>query len=265
MRIYIPTMGRIDKQKTVERLGAETNRKFQVTLVTPPGEVKQLRAAVDGLGVEVKPCHAHGISDTRQWILDHARKNGGGVVLMLDDDLPTWRQRTGTYNDKGEVKYVKATTDDIFVGLSDFSELMKDYAHGSIGHALFCQTQPEVKYNSRMLRALAYNVDMIPKDVRFRLKVMEDFDMELQLLTRGFASVTYNGVVQDQHQNNSEGGCSSYRTNEVQAGAAYTLKELWPDFVTVVTRAPKREWIGMPERTDVRVNWNKAAKAGGIK
>lgn len=271
MRIYIPTTGRIGKQLTVDRLTPELCKKYRVTLVTTKAEVKELTKAMEGKGVTVLGCPAKGIAATRQWILDlhrggnYTKAEGGPVVLMLDDDLPTWRQRSATVNSKGETPYTKATTKEIERGLDKFDKLMQKFAHGSIGHALFCQVSPELKYNSRMLRALAYNVSLIPEKIKFRLPVMEDFDMELQLFAAGFPSVTYNGVVQDQHENNAPGGCSGYRTNEVQAAAAHKLKELWPDFVTVVTRAPKREWTGMGERTDVRVNWAKAAKAGGAK
>lgn len=263
MRIFIPTKGRVDKQKTVERLGADINSSFGTVLVCPPDEAKELKSRYSHMGVDVWPTKVKGISATRQWILDNAGKGNDPVVLMLDDDLQTWRLRSDSQNSKGETPYTKATQDDIQTGLRFFGKMMREYAHGSIGHALFCQTSPIVKYNSRMLRALAYNIELIPKGVKFRLPVMEDFDMELQLLTRGLESVTYNGIVQDQHQNNSEGGCSSYRTNEVQAAAAHELARLWPDFVTVVTRDPKREWIGMGARTDVRVNWARAAKSGG--
>lgn len=269
MRIYIPTIGRINKQLTVERLTPKLCEKYRVSLVTSPDEARVLREATEGKGVVVLSSSAKGIADTRQWILDYHKRESDtkdpGVVLMLDDDLPTWRQRSDCVNSKGETPYTKATTKEIEKGLDAFAKLMKKYAHGSIGHALFCQVSPELKYNSRMLRALAYNVNLIPKGTKFRLQVMEDFDMELQLLTQGFPSVTYNGIVQDQHQNNSAGGCSGYRTLEVQAAAAHRLKELWPELVTVVTRAPAREWIGMGgERTDVRVNWSRAAKLGRI-
>ncbi len=266
MKIYIPTQGRVHKQKTVDRFGPDLCREFEVTLVCPPEEVNELRNEYPELTSRVKVvgCKEQGIAATRQWILDRARRRKEGIILMLDDDLSTWRHRS-VQKDDGEWKYTKATEEEIGEGLRHFENLMSGRAHGSIGHALFAQTQPEVKFNSRMLRALAYNMDVMPKDIKFRLQVMEDFDIALQLFTRGYESATYYGIVQDQHQNNSEGGCSVYRTGEVQAAAAHKLAELWPDFVTVVTRAPKREWIGMPERTDVRVNWNKAAKAGGIR
>lgn len=262
MRIFIPTRGRTALQKTVERLGRAINRRFLTTLVCPLNEVKELKARYPG-EVEVWGCRADGIAATRQWILQEAKKSDEGVVLMLDDDLPTWRKRAeGAWVKGQDVKYTKATTEEIEKGLDTFASMMKGYAHGSIGHALFCQTQPPISYNGRMLRALAYNLERIPANVKFRLKVMEDFDIQLQLLTRGYENIVYNGIVQDQHQNNSEGGCSLYRTSEVQAEAAHALAKLWPDIVTVVTRAPKREWIGMGDRTDVRVNWRRAFAKG---
>lgn len=263
MRIFIPTRGRVGLQKTVERLGRRINRRFDTTLVCPPGEVKQHKLNEGQHEADVLPCKAEGIAATRQWILQYARKENEGIVLMLDDDLPTWRKRAeGAWTKGVDVKYTKATTEEIETGLATFAKLMQGYAHGSIGHALFCQVQPPITYNGRMLRALAYNLDLMPTDIKFRLKVMEDFDIQLQLLTRGFENIVYNGIVQDQHQNNSEGGCSLYRTGEVQAEAAHALAKLWPGVVTVVERAPKREWIGMGPRTDVRVNWRRAIAQG---
>lgn len=267
MRIFIPTAGRLNLQKTAERLGPTINRRFGTTLVCPPEEVKDLKKKYAlNLELSVIGCKEQGISATRAWIMKEARKGQDNIILMLDDDLPTWRQRSKEPWVKGvDVKYTKATQQEIEDGLATFEKLMQGYAHGSIGHALFCQTQPPLNYNGRMLRALGYNLEMYPKDIKGRVQVMEDFDVQLQLLTRGFSNIIYNGVVQDQHQNNSVGGCSTYRTSEVQARASHDLADLWPQYVTVVTRAPKREWVGMGDRTDVRVNWRAAAKAGNAK
>lgn len=250
MRIYIPTRGR-PRQRTVERLGQSICDKYKLTLVCPPNEVRELSE----YSVAVQGCRKEGIAATRQWILDNT---DDPVVLMLDDDLPTWCHRLRDTN-----KYAKATEVQIYEHLRLFAGMMEQFAHGSIGHRLFCQEKPPLYYNSRMLRALAYNLDLTD-GAQFRLKVMEDFDMALQLFAKGRDAIVYNAMVQDQYNNNSDGGCSSYRTPEVQAAAAERLAKLWPDVVTVVKRAPKREWVGFGgERTDVRVNWAKAAKLGG--
>lgn len=267
MKIYIPTRGRA-RLRTVERLGPKLLRKYNASLVCAKADANVLMEhGYPGQGVDilVTPPKIDGIAATRQWILEHAAKNGVDVALMLDDDLPTWCQREPDPDPAtGEdAKYHKADLNEIERGLADFAKLMKKHAHGSIGHRLFCQRHPELYYNSRMLRALAYNVPMVKEaGGKFRLRVMEDFDMQLQLLTKGYDNIVYNRLVQDQYANNVDGGCAAYRTAEVQAQAAHDLAKHWPDFVTVTVRAPKREWGGMAERTDVKVNWNKAIKAG---
>ena len=267
MKIYIPTRGRA-RLRTVERLGQKILQKYDAVIVTSKenAETYSLAACVRGFGdLLITPPKIDGIAPTRQFILDHSAKNGVDIALMLDDDLPTWCQRepdpvpaTGE-----DAKYHKADLKEIERGLADFEKVMRRYAHGSIGHRLFCQRHPELYYNSRMLRALAYNVPMVKAaGGRFRLKVMEDFDMQLQLLTQGFENVVYNRLVQDQYGNNVDGGCAAYRTAEVQAAAAHELARLWPEFATVTVKKPKREWGGMPERTDVKLNWRKAITAG---
>lgn len=266
MKIYIPTRGR-SRLRTVERLGDKILRKYDAKIVMSDANRKEFFGGMNFDTFLITPPKVDGIAATRQFILDHADKNGVDIALMLDDDLPTWCQRepdpvpaTGE-----DAKYHKADLSEIERGLADFAKIMKKYAHGSIGHRLFCQRHPELYYNSRMLRALAYNVPMVKAaGGKFRLRVMEDFDMQLQLMTQGYENVVYNRLVQDQYGNNVDGGCAAYRTAEVQAQAAHDLAKHWPDFVTVTTRAPKREWGGMAERTDVKLNWRKAIIYGRI-
>lgn len=260
MRIYIPTRDRV-RQRTVERLSAKVHDTYKTTLVCSLADARKLGAYENK--VDILVTKADGIAATRQFILDTAEKRGEIVVLMLDDDLPTWCQREPQPEDTGEdAKYHKATDKEVEAGLRDFAKVMGKYAHGSIGHRLFCQRHPELYYNARMLRALAYNLPMVREaGAKFRLQVMEDFDMQLQLLTKGYSNVVYNKLVQDQYGNNVDGGCAAYRTADVQAKAARDLAERWPDFVTVTTRAPKREWGGMAERTDVKVQFAKAFKS----
>lgn len=258
MKIFIPTAGRVDVQRTVKRLPREVLRSYGATFVCPPGEVRSLTSRY---GLDALPCKKEGIAATRQFILDFMADERDPVALMLDDDLSIWRQREKPGPD-GVVKYHKASDAEIHKGFMEIRDLLSMHVHGSIGHALFCQNHDPIYYNSRMLRALAYNARALKDEkCRFRLPVMEDFDMQLQLMNKGLPCAIYNKLVQDQQQNNSPGGCSGYRTLEVQAAAAHELADKWPGVVTVVTKAPKREWIGMgKERTDVRVNWRRALR-----
>jgi hypothetical protein len=98
--------------------------------------------------------------------------------------------------------------------------------------------------------------------VRFdRLPVMEDFDVALQLLRKGYPSLTLNNWVQDQSTSNAPGGCSTYRSLEVQAKGAKGLARLHPNVVKLVEKTTKGAWGG-GTRTDVQVAWKKAYEEG---
>lgn len=258
MRIYIPTLNRgPEKQWTIRELGPRIVRKYKATIVCPPTELNAFLAA----GFDAVACKAKGIAATRQWIIEHG-VSSDNVVLMLDDDLSSWSWR---YDDGEKIGYKRATDEQRENGFAGFAALMKSYAHGSIGHRLFANNRDELEYNTRQLRALAYNTKIMQKlGVKFRIPVMEDFDVQLQLLKLGHKSIQYNFLTQEQRGSNEAGGCSTYRTHQVQADAAHRLAKLHPECVTVVEKKLDKGWGGDmgAERTDVRVAWAKAVKIG---
>ena len=72
-------------------------------------------------------------------------------------------------------------------------------------------------------------------------------------------NVCLNEWVHNQGGSGSAGGCSTYRTPEIQAEAAHKLHEHHRPFVKVVKKTTKTAWGG-GERTDVIVQWKKAYK-----
>jgi len=261
MRIFIPTLNRGPlRQLTIRELGPKLVKKYNATLVCPASECKELKAA----GFTVLPCSAKGIAATRQFILD---KSDDPYVLMLDDDLSSWSWRSEVTplggQEKGAVAYKKATPAQREQGLAEVAKLLKLYGHGSIGHRLFANARLALDFNTRQLRALAYNRDLLKQErVKFRVPVMEDFDVQLQLLERGHPCFQYNQLVQEQYGSNATGGCSTYRTDEVQRLAAERLHTLHPDCVTVVTKEQKGNGTMWGTRTDVKVSWRKAVRTG---
>jgi hypothetical protein len=256
MRIFIPTLGRgAERQLTIRELGDKLVKKYKVTVVCPQREVKQFEAA--GVNYAVWGCPRGGIAATRQWILD---TSDDPYVLMLDDDLSSWSWR-GEH--AGAVTYKKATPAQREKGLSEVERLLKKYSHGSIGHRLFANARDPLDFNTRQLRALAYNRDALRREgVKFRITVMEDFDVQLQLLKRGHECFQYNQLVQEQYGSNADGGCSTYRTDEVQRRAAEELARRHPECVTVVKKEQKGNGTMWGERYDVKVNWRRAWKIG---
>lgn len=252
MRIFIPSLGRADQvHHTIDHLPPVVRGQAKLVIGAKDFKAYAARFGEDALYVvDVK-----GIGKVRQHIIDISE----GPVLMLDDDLSFFVRRQ---DDPRLLE--KAKPADVTKMLSAMKRVLNDYAHAAIAAREGAnRNTDEVIYNTRCLRALGYNASVLKKEgVRFdRLPVMEDFDVALQLLRRGYPSITLNKWCQDQGRSNAPGGCSTYRSMQVQSKGAHGLARLHPDFVTVVAKKAKGggEWA---EREDVRISWKKAYEAG---
>lgn len=246
MDILILTRGRANKQTTWENLPPALQRR--AIILAHPGDVFPERYKHR---VAYNPPWITGISDKCQWVID----TFGPKVCMLDDDLVF-----ATRRDDDATKFRESTPGELEALFKDIEWMLGDYAHVGVSAREGANRNTElVLYNGRMTRVLAYNVPEIRKcGVRFdRLKVMQDFDMTLQLLRAGRSNAILNTFVHNQNGSNTEGGCSLFRTEEVQTEAANMLAELHPGFVKVVQKHTKTAWGGK-ERTDVIIQWKKA-------
>lgn len=106
--------------------------------------------------------------------------------------------------------------------------------------------------------------------------VMEDFHLTLTMLEHGYKNRVWYMYAQQDSGSNAGGGCSVYRTQELQRKSALALKKAHPSVVTVKEKTTKGSWEGFSKnpdgtvtRTDVIVQWKKAfkpkrKKGGGI-
>lgn len=115
-------------------------------------------------------------------------------------------------------------------------------------------------YNTRIMRVLAFSRKYLrEKGIFFTpLTVMEDFHVNLQILRSGADTCVLNDWVSNQRGgSDAPGGCSVYRTKEVQHNSAVALAARHPGFVKVVQKETKGAWGG-GTRTDVIVSWKRA-------
>ncbi len=260
MLIYIPTMGRVGKQYTLKKIPGEWLKR--TILVCPPEELK---AHGNKERVWTWGCTAKGIANTRQCILDHALAHRQQKVLMLDDDLRFYVK--GPKRDaKSETPFGLYECNEKHMDklLHEVDDMLTDYAHCGIDGREGCQNRKPDEENTRLVRGLGYRADIMKSaGVRFdTMQVMEDFDVALKLLQRGYPSKAIQHYVQNQAlQSSAPGGCSSYRTSKVQAASAKELVKRHAPFAKLVVKASK--WRGMgEERTDVTVYWKEAYKFG---
>lgn len=253
INIYIPTAGRVDRQKTLERLPPKIAK--NVVLVCPPDEVKEhVRLGRNAVG-----CKANGITLTRDFILDHAARKGQKYVLMLDDDLVFQIRRKN-----GRIE--NSTPDEVDAALAWMEKQFKEgLAHASFGARFLGYNNPSPMLEpGRAMYALGYNVPIVKRvGAKFGKglewnSTMEDFNITLQLITKGYTNRVSLLYRITPGPSNAKGGCSRWRTTARQTDSAKRLAKMFPDIVKI---RPKKEWQGMDEgMMDVTVYWQKALK-----
>jgi hypothetical protein len=246
MDIYILSSGRPFKQPTYDSLPKALQERTKV--VVPFYE----RDAYKNYPVLTHENIVVDLAATRQWLVEHT----DGPMVMLDDDLTFATRRLDE-----PAKFVNATPDDVGVLFRDIEYQLERYAHVSVSGREGANRRFEDYINTgRCMRILAFDTRVLNKHgMRFdRMKFMIDFDMTLQLLREGYDNVILNYMVHNQYGSNAEGGCSQYRTPELQTQDALLLKQFHPDYVKLTQKRTKVAWGEWGERTDVIIQWKKA-------
>lgn len=239
MKIYVPTIQRGPDLKTTYMLKNMGREHF---VVAPTGEHRS-----DEL---LLWCPEKGIRATRNWILDFHRDNfpNDPKLVMLDDDLEFWER-----NSEG-TKFFR--TDDISLMLHNIQVMLDEYAHGGVCEKYMSQTRPRTaSFNGRYYHLLAYNTSLWPHEFRARVEVGEDHDINLQLLTAGRSNFIITEWA-NADRPYASGGCSTWRTTDLELREANKLSTLFPGLVKVV------QIPGRPCK--IQIAWKKAAKQGGI-
>lgn len=245
MRVLICTYGRSDRQATWGNLPESIRRNTQLVVQSREAHLYSQYPTV------VLPDEIRGIGPTRQWIVD----NMEGKVVMLDDDLVFYERRVDD-----PTKFKNATDESIEQMFSHLEWNLDDTPMVGVAPREGAnRNTARYAWNTRLMRVLGFDLDILRKEnIRFDLiPVMEDFCATLQLLTKGYDNLMLNNWCHNQFGSNTSGGCSTYRTPEVQREAAEKLAELFPQFVTVVKKTTKSSWGG-GERYDVRIAWKQA-------
>ena len=261
-RIYIPSRGRANVDFgnccTIDHLPYLC--RMATTLVVPPDEAEDYARRWPHLDV-VAP-EVSGIGPVRQWIVDTAAP--GEVCLMMDDDMKfgrradDWTPETFPTVDPISPEQVGAMVMAIFEKAEDYAMVGVSQRAGNNRHS-----ERWWKESTRANNIYAVHADVLRENgITFTpegLDVMEDFHVTLSLLKAGYPNVVSTNYFWGQMGSNAEGGCSTWRTNEIQRRSALRLQELHgEDLVAVIEKKSRSSWEGMETRTDVRIQWRRA-------
>lgn len=251
MDLIIPTYGRVGRQETLRQL---LRAGLAPALVVQEREYDEYdRVWGSSAQIHCLPDRIRKIAPTRQWILENFDV---AKFCMLDDDLWFYRRRE---DDRTKLRDI--TPMELKQAFDDMSFALDCYAHaGFTAREGANRNTDAFMRNTRIMRVLGYHADTLRREgIRFdEMDVMEDFHVALSLLERGHENVVLNDFAHNQAGGSgAQGGCSHFRTPELQAANARRLAELHPDFVKVTQKTTKGAWGG-GTRTDVTVQWKKA-------
>ncbi len=267
IRIYIPTRDRLRVQRTWNFLPEELRKNAALVCSASESAVhmKQNRS--------VMACPVQGISGVRQWLVDLEKEK----FVMTDDDHYMYRRVSPS-----SPKLRKADGRDLVVLYSRIEKLLDEYPMVGVsarqgndaylglrdGGRIY-EIRPGLTLNKRTCNMYGIRPDVLKKEgIRFdEVPLMEDMHVCLSLIARGYNVALITEFAWNQEASGVAGGCSSYRSYELQREAALKLARLHRPFVTVVKKLSKdkdgKNWktVGA-ERFDVRVDWTGAAAGG---
>ncbi len=275
MLIYIPSMSRAtaDNIRMGPFLRLPEDWRERTFYVVPHGQGEaytQLLSTMPEVGgnytVLETPEGLSGIAETRRWLAEDCRERGHSKALMMDDDVDFLVRKSAdnwqlTAQTEDQTRHMLSTIDQLLdthamVGISSREGNNRAGVGGPLDDNM-------VALNTRIMRVFGIRVDDWLAMEHGRVEVMEDFDLTLQLLESGRTNCCLYYWANGQKMTNMPGGCSTYRTHEVQDRSARRLAELHPEgIVRLRTKQNKTDAAGLGTRTEVTIMWKKAAAIG---
>jgi hypothetical protein len=262
MNIVIPSRDRSERVFTLRYIPPELAPHTYV--VVPPKQVRKYQRRNPNAQIIACPVEDHA-GGFKQWVFDEF--DDDDQLAIADDDLKFFH-RTDLFNAPTLLNLNEMPPEE--------SLRQKQRMWQAIARSLRRPYLPWVGISYRMgsnnvfvpHRYVERSFSMwavrrstlIEHNIRFaEMQVMEDMYAILSLLTLGYRNIVYykwswNGL------SNSKGGCSVWRTSEIQRAGAERLAATFPEYVSLYERVPKSEcWFGQGVPAyQVRVKWKKA-------
>ncbi len=262
MNLFIMTRGRVGKQYTLSRLPERWRKK--TWLVASETELHEFPR----IPIEIADRKITNYSEKFQWILD-GLPNKEGVrpfddekAVILDDDLVfSHRQLVDGRPSLRTIEDAERTG----VLFDYMEELLDDTALVGVHPRQMGQnTKPPYVDNGRIICIQGINRRLIGQVKVDQFPILADVVLNCTLLSRGQANKIITTHFQDHGPCQAPGGCSIYRTADMQRSAVEYLARRWPEFVKVVERRVKTNWLQNEDgvRYDYTCQWKRLYAAG---
>ncbi len=260
--LIIPTLGRIDKQKTYKGLPDKWKDKVKFIVQAHEYDIMKDRY---GDKVLVLPENIKRLSPTRQWIWDEFY---GERYMVLDDDFDYYKYKApSTEADNVDTKWItkdmtEPQFDDAFETFNNWCDQEQIY-HGGFSTSWVVPDKKWWPYqnNVRIMTNCYFDSKNLPRDIVWdKLETSQDFHANLQLLTQGYTNRITTKYRVTVGSTNTKGGCETYRTVELMNKVHRQLHEMYPDYVELVDKVVSNGPLKGQEQVACKISWAKAYK-----
>jgi hypothetical protein len=206
-------------------------------------------------------------SEKFQYILDGFPSAFGGYdtnekACILDDDLVF--SRRVLVDGRPSLRTIE-DVEETGVLFDYMEELLEDTALVGVHPRQMGQnTKPPYVDNGRIICIQGINRRLIGKVKVDQFPILADVVLNCTLLARGQGNKIITTHFQDHGPCQAPGGCSIYRTSDMQTKAVEYLSARFPDYVKVVARNTKDKWLANEDgvRYDYTCQWKRLYAAG---
>lgn len=257
MNLYIMSRGRAGKVTTAASIPMTWyGRTF---LVVPEGEKYLYEDAYPHIRVMPVPDTVTNYSQKFQWILNGCYADSNDKAVILDDDLVfSARDENGSLKTIRDSSRLEKLWEKMEVLLDEYPLV------GVHPRAMGQDTPPGHVENGRVICIQGINRRLIGNVRVDAHPVLADVFLNCALLSRGLKNALITDFFQDHGPCQAPGGCSVYRTPEIQERAIDELVARYPGYAKKVYRKPKvAGWMVGEDGTRVEftVQWKKLQKA----
>ena len=221
--IYIPTLGRSDKQITFDNM--TPNAQAITTLVVQPKEAH----LYPNYPIVILPENDCGITATRKWIWEQGKNQR---YMVFDDDCRLAVRRP--WHDGEKTKRIM-TDDDWKHMLETISQCMDSgIAWGGCRTGGLPPAGREYIDNTGTAEVFFFDGKQLPEadELDWELSTAEDISLSLQLLSKGYSNRVWDRFVYLSDFVGTEGGCATWRTLDIINNNHAKLIDKFPEYVS---------------------------------
>jgi hypothetical protein len=232
-RIYIPTLGRVDKQVTYSNMPDWV--KDITYFVIQPHEEEIFRKTYPNSNIKVLPLKIKGIARTREWII-----NDGGDDLygMIDDDVTFWKRNVDrdTLKKNSDKSNEQLSSDD-WKEMIEWIEGIVDTKWTIAGNKTKGLPPSPKEYSDFGKLVAVYWINgskLRREELKWDIEYGEDIHFLLQVVSMGSKFGISDKWLHESEGQYSEGGCQQQgRTMDKEELCVKEISLRYPNVITI--------------------------------